>query len=396
MPYRILIEGNDLLKKNVIMGLILISVMMVNNIVFASEEIKMNLHAKGAIVVENKSGRILYGQHYDEQMAMASTTKIMTCIIALENCDLNEIVQVSKLATKAPPVKLYIKEGEKYCLEDLLYALMLQSSNDVAIAIAEHVGGSVENFCDMMTSKAHELGAKDTSFKTPNGLDADGHYTTARNLALIAIYAMKNDKFVEIINTKNKTISSRDGSKKQHNLVNKNSFLFAYSDSNGIKTGFTSKAGYCYVGSACKNNMNLISVVLASGWPPHKTFKFDDTRKLLDYGFNNFEMKVIPDQSFSVKNIKVIDGQNDNVSCYIEKITKDIPLSKQDQISYDINIMDEIQAPVIKGDIVGSVKVYLNNENIYSMPIKTTEEVKKIDFIFNLKKIIDITFKLCK
>lgn len=394
MPYRIFIEGNDCLKKNIIIYIILISVMLINNIVFASEEIKMNLHAKGAIVVENKSGRILYGQHYDEQMAMASTTKIMTCIIALENCNLNEIVKVNKLATKAPPVKLYIKEGEEYYLEDLLYVLMLQSSNDVAIAIAEHVGGSVENFCNMMTSKAHELGAKDTSFKTPNGLDADGHYTTARNLALIAIYAMENDKFVEIINTKNKTISSTDVSKRQHNLVNKNSFLSRYSDSNGIKTGFTCKAGYCYVGSACKNNMNLISVVLAAGWPPHKTYKWDDTKKLLDYGFDNFEMKVIPDQNFNVENIKVIDGQNDNVSCYVEKSTMNLPLCKQDVISYDVNIIDEIQAPVIEEQIVGSVKVYLNNEIIHSMPIKTTEQVKKIDFTFNLKKIINITFKL--
>lgn len=384
------------MKKNIILVSILISILICNNGVVASEEIKLNLHAKGAILVEKESGRVLYGQHYDEKMAMASTTKIITCIVALENSSLDEIVQVSKLATKAPPVKLYLREGEAYRLEDLLYVLMLQSSNDVAVAIAEHVGGSVENFCDMMTKKAHELGAKDTSFKTPNGLDADGHYTTARNLALIAIYAMENDRFVEIINTKTKTIFSVDKIKRQHNIVNKNAFLSSYSGSNGIKTGLTNKAGYCYVGSACKNNMNLISVVLASGWPPHKTYKFDDTRKLLDYGFENFEMKDIPNQSFSDRNIKVIDGQKDKVRCYVDKISMKLPLSKQDKINYEINIIDEIQAPVRKEEIVGNVNVYLNNKKFYSMPIKTTKDVEKIDFIYNLKKIINMVTQICK
>ena len=167
---------------------------------------------------------------------------------------------------------------------------MLESSNDVAVAIAEGIGGSVENFCNMMTAKAKELGALHTSYKTPNGLDADGHYTTAYDLALITRYALENEKFMEIINTKSYTFQELTANR-SISVSNKNAFLNIYNGANGVKTGFTGQAGYCFVGSANQNGMELIAVVLACSWPPNKTYRWADTKKLMDYGFGHYSYK---------------------------------------------------------------------------------------------------------
>ncbi len=230
---------------------------------YNDEQKEIKLGSKGVILYDANTGRILYGENVDEKLPMASTTKIMTLIVALENGKLSDTVKVSGRASKAPKVKMYLSEGEEIKLENLLYALMLESSNDAAIAVAEHIGGSVENFCDMMTAKAREIGAINTSFKTPNGLDAEGHYSTPRDMAIITAYGLKNQEFIRITNTKDVTFSS---SKREYRVTNKNRLLSEYRGANGVKTGFTGLAGQCFVGAAKRGEMQLVTVVLQAGW----------------------------------------------------------------------------------------------------------------------------------
>ena len=256
---------------------------------FAEEEIKVSAH--GAILMDFETGRVLWEKNSKAPLAMASTTKIMTAIVALENGNLDDKVTVSKKAALAPEVKMHLSAGEEITLRDLLYALMLQSYNDSAVAIAEHISGDVASFCNQMTEKAKSLGAKDTVFETPNGLDAGDHHSTAYDLALITSYALKNEKFNEIINTSSYTAKSN---LRSYDLYNKNRLLNEFQGANGVKTGFTGKAGHCFVGSAKRGDMQLISVVLASGWGTQgKEQKWIDTKRILSYGFEKYHYENI-------------------------------------------------------------------------------------------------------
>ncbi len=243
---------------------ILIFLMVFNNsIVIKAESEDLSVVSKSAVLLDKSSGRVLWGKSENEKMPMASTTKIMTLLVALEEGDFKKDVVVSSKASRAPDVQLNIKENEIFKLKDLLYPLMLESSNDVAIAVGEHVGGSVENFAKMMTNKAKEIGAVNTSFKNPNGLDEEGHYSTAYDLALIAKYALENEDFLNIINTKTYTLKS---DLRSYTVNNKNRLLSSYKGGNGVKTGYTNLAANCFVGSAKRGETELISVVLQAGW----------------------------------------------------------------------------------------------------------------------------------
>ncbi|MEI3266620.1 MAG: serine hydrolase [Frisingicoccus sp.] len=228
------------------------------------------------------------GENEDEPMAMASTTKIMTCLVALENAELSDTVNISEYAASMPDVQLNAVAGDSFRLEDLLYALMLESDNDVAVAIAEHVGGSVEGFAAMMNARAEALGCIQTCFVTPNGLDAEGHCTTAAELAKIAAEAIKNETFVKIINTPSHSFSNIEGTR-QYQVSNKDAFLQLMDGAFGVKTGFTGDAGYCFVGALNRDGRVFISVVLGSGWPPNKSYKWQDTMKIMNFGLENYE-----------------------------------------------------------------------------------------------------------
>lgn len=284
----------------------------------ASEKSKeqLTLHARGAALMDEETGRILYDKEVDQEFANASTTKIMTCILALEQCLPDERVVISLNAQKQPKVKMNVIVGEEYRLKDLLYALMLESYNDVAVAIAEHVGGSVEGFSQKMNKKAKELGCNHTRFVTPNGLDAENHYTTCRDLGKIARYALKNKMFRKIIGTSQYQFLKIGGGRRIE-INNKDAFLQQYEGAIGIKTGYTSKAGYCFVGAAQRQDKTLISVVLGAGWPPNKEYKWADTKALLNYGFENYHRKRI----FKKERVKIqyFNEQIDNISFWVKE-----------------------------------------------------------------------------
>lgn len=317
--------------------------------------------ALGAILMDAPTGRVLWEKNSHRKLAMASTTKIMTAIIALENANMNDSVTVSKSVLSVPQVKLNLSPGEKIKLQYLMYALMLESSNDAAVAIAEHIGTNVDGFCKMMNEKAKKIGALDTIFETPNGLDKGQHHSTAYDMALIARYALNNPKFISLINTPSATFSSN---KKTYTVNNKNRLLREFNGANGIKTGFTGKAGHCFVGAAKQNDMQLISVVLGSGWGNKgKEGKWSDTKKILDYGFKNYKYKHIITKGLTADYTKIKHSRTPNIALIYEK-NLILPVSGEEEkkINVKIEAPKILEAPVNKNDVIGSAKIFIGNE----------------------------------
>lgn len=351
----------------------------------STQEDKLSLHAISSLLLDASNNRVLYEENGYKKIPMASTTKIMTCIVTLENSNPDEVVTVSSYAARMPDVQLGVRTGEQFYLKDLLYSLMLESHNDVAVAIAEHVGGSVEGFATMMNDKARELGCENTNFITPNGLDAVGHYTTARDLAVIASYAIKNEKFIEITNsTTHEFKEIKDG--RSFRVNNKNRFLYMMEGAIGIKTGFTNDAGYCFVGAIKRPDRTLISVVLGCGWPPSKTLKWSDTKELMNYGIDHYKEKQIF-EDINLNPVFVQDGQQRYTMMDMEgNLTLLMRDNEKIKIEYDVPKM--LQAPVKAKSIVGNARYYIDGVFYKELPIYATQDIEKIDFKFCFNKLI--------
>jgi D-alanyl-D-alanine carboxypeptidase (penicillin-binding protein 5/6) len=312
----------------------------------------------------------------------------MTAILALESGRLDETVTVSRLAASAPRMKMNLTTGEKIKLNDLLAALMLESANDAAVAIAEHLGGSVENFCALMTEKAREIGAKDTLYETPNGLDKGDHHSTAYDLALIARYALNVPGFIGLTNTTMVNISS---DKRGYTVINKNRLLHEYSGANGVKTGFTSKAGHCFVGAAKREDMQLISVVLASGWGDQgKRMKWVDTKEVLNYGFNSFEYETVVLSGAQAGHVPVTRSRTETIHyVYDETVTLPLNQNEKERVSIEKSVPDDIRAPIQLNETVGSAKVYINDELFCEIKLTAADYAIRHDLKTSLEKIIN-------
>lgn len=342
----------------------------------AAEPSKM--YSRAYCLIDADSNRILTSKDADKQLPMASTTKIMTCIVTLENGNLDDIVTVSKYAASMPDVQLNMKEGEKFRLGDLLYSLMLESHNDTAVAIAEHIGGSVEGFAELMNLKAEELGLTNTHFVTPNGLDSEEHYTTAYELCCIASYAIQNKKFMDIVQTPSHQFSNCDNTR-TYSVNNKDAFLTSYSGALGIKTGFTGNAGYCFCGAARRNGVTLVSAVLACGWPPNKSYKWADTRKLMDYGFKGYTQAGISAES-PLPGIAVTGGKEASVPVKrTDTGSFTLLMSKDDVVTISYELPDRLEAPVRSGDIIGYEKYAINDSLYMSIPVVVSKTIETTD-----------------
>lgn len=351
------------------------------------EEQLSGLYARAAVLADGENGRILWGKNADEPMAMASTTKIMTCLVALENARLSDSVEISEYAASMPDVQLNAVAGDSFRLEDLLYALMLESDNDVAVAIAEHVGGSVEAFAEMMNARAREVGCTQTCFVTPNGLDAEGHCTTAAELAKIASEAIKNETFVKIINTASHSFSNIEGTR-QYQVNNKDAFLQLMDGAFGIKTGFTGDAGYCFVGALNSEGRIYISVVLGSGWPPNKSYKWKDTVSLMNYGMENYEKQRIGSEAPDVGTIAVHDGCRREAALKADCPERELLMGKNEEA--DICMVKDLsaEAPLAADTRVGWVYYKVNGETVERFPIQTAETVDTKNFGYCLETMI--------
>lgn len=347
------------------------------------------MHAKAYCLLDAGSKRTLLGSNENEQMPMASTTKIMTCILALENGKMDSKVKVSSYAASMPDVQLNMQAGDTFYLKDLLYSLMLESHNDTAVAIAEHIGGTVEGFAELMNQKAERLGCTNTNFVTPNGLDDKNHYTTARELCIIASYAIQNTNFLEIIQTPSYQFHNCKGTR-NYAVNNHDAFLTRYSGAIGIKTGFTGTAGYCFCGAAKRNGKTLITSVLACGWPPNKGYKWADTKKLMDYGFANFESVTLKKPE-PPKTLPVTGGTDASLPLRRTSYSEvSMMLCQNDTVTTKVNLPQTLAAPIRQGDIIGYEEYYLNNELIYQFPITAKNTIPKR----NLSYYQDIIKKL--
>lgn len=338
-----------------------------------------DVKALGAVLIDGNSGRVLWEKNADTPLANASTTKIMTCILALESGKTEDTVTVSKNASVQPKTRMGLSEGERIGMEALLYALMLQSSNDAAVAIAEHVSGSVEAFCDMMDEKAAELGAADTDFETPNGLDKNNHHSTAYDMALITGYALNNDKFKDIISTEQITV---DSDRRSYTIVNKNRLLREYDGAVGVKTGFTGKAGHCFVGAAERDGMLLISVVLGSGWgSAGKERKWTDTKNLLNYGFENYAYYDLCKKGEYIDSIPVKGSYNERVRAVIgEDITLPLTEYEREALYTELKLPESVDAPVKAGDELGMILFKNGSERVITeCPLTAESGVDKKD-----------------
>ncbi len=367
-----------------------------------NEKEELQLYAGSAVLMDADSGRVLYGKNEKDILPMASTTKIMTCILALEYGNPEEIVEVSSYAASMPKVKLYVKQGERYRLEDLLYSLMLESHNDSAVVIAEAVGGSVEGFASMMNQKARDIGCFDSYFITPNGLDAvvndtgKIHSTTAADLAKIMAYCVTDsparDKFLEITQTIGYDFTDADGQRSFH-CNNHNAFLGMMNEAISGKTGFTNNAGYCYVGAIESEGRTFTVALLACGWPNNRNYKWSDMKKLTAYGMDNYQYRDIYEEQ-ETHVIQVRNGiDNESEAPYREACVtafvddrgeKSIPylLCGEDEIEVQTRMKEVLQAPVRENEEIGTVCYYLNGELIKRYPIVTKESVDERTYGF--------------
>nr|WP_277820555.1 D-alanyl-D-alanine carboxypeptidase family protein [Hominisplanchenecus murintestinalis] len=372
--------------------------------VFAAPE---ELYAQSAVLMDADSGRVLFEKNGMEQRPMASTTKILTCILVLEKAGLGETAEVSRNAASQPKVHLGVRAGEKYYVQDLLYSLMLESHNDAAVILAEHVGGSLEGFAALMNEKAKEIGCADSHFITPNGLDAEdeegAHSTTAADLAKIMRYCItlspKKAEFLEITRTSSRAFSDVEG-KRSFSCVNHNAFLGMMDGALSGKTGFTGKAGYCYVGALTRDGKTFIVALLACGWPNNKTYKWKDTRKLMEYGLKNYEYRNVW-EDIQVERIPVENGIPESGELWDTAYTEAeiegkeevrLLLRKDEKVSVEVEKAEQLAAPIEAGQQVGTVRYYLGDGLIREFPIKIRNSVREIDISWCAEKIVE---KLC-
>ena len=357
---------------------------------FASEENPLNINARSCVVLDRISKNILFGKNEYNKVKMASTTKIMTATIILENCDLEKTVTVSKKAARTGGSRLGLKENDKITIKDLLYGLLLVSGNDAAVCLAESCSGSVLEFANLMNKKASDLGLTNTHFETPHGLDSDNHYTTAYELALLTDYALNNSTFLKIVGTKNYTININGYPK---TLTNTNELLGNLNGVYGVKTGFTNGANRCLVTSCKRNDMDIICVVLGCDT---KNFRSSDSKKLIEYSFSNFEYVNIGNilnkdlDNWKLENnnyFSIEKGISSNLDIKLSNIdTPIIPLKKDEisSIKTEFNINKNLYAPISLNDKIGNFRIYTSSRTILEGDILANQDIKKKNVFYYL------------
>lgn len=350
------------------------------------------INSRVAVIFDRASGDIIYGKEQNKKYKMASTTKIMSAIVVLENSNLMEVVNISKKSANTGGSRLGLKFEDKITVNDLLYGLMLSSGNDAAVALAEHVGGSIQDFAEMMNKKAEEIGLTSTHFVTPHGLDQDEHYTTAYELAKTADYALKNKKFREIVGTKEYTVTINGKPKK---ISNTNELLGNLNGVYGIKTGFTNGANRCLVTGIKRGNLDIICVVLGADTKKYRT---QDSVKLIEYAFSNYEIVNLKEKIEEEYNnwklynkIEVVKGEKKYLETILQENNIQNKAIKKDEIN-DITVsifgVKKIEAGVPKNRKVGQLNVKIHDKNIYNLDILAKNDIKRKTPKFYFKELI--------
>ena len=337
--------------------------------------------AQGAVLIEQQSGRILFGHRHRERLGPASTTKIMTAIVAFEYGDITDIVTISEHAAAVEGSSMWLEAGEKISLEHLIWGLMLASGNDAATAIAEHISGSEEKFAELMNETAQRIGVTDTNFTNPHGLSDDNHYTTALDLALITAYGLNIPKFAEIVATQRKIVSW-EGREYGRTLNNHNRMLYLYEGSTGVKTGFTRATGRCLVSSAIRTfddgtEMQLIAVTLnaPNDWADHTA--------MLNYGFYNFSPHILTVDGKIFATVAVANGEEEFLPLTVQG-THIFPLraGELENVQITANLPEFIEAPINEGDVAGNILVTLDGVESSNYPLLAMRTIERQKTIF--------------
>lgn len=347
---------------------------------FANE---VSVSAKASAVIDVNTGRILYEKNANQKMLIASTTKIITTIVAIESGkNLDSVVTVGPNAAGKEGSSIYLKVGEKQTLRDLLYAVMLRSGNDAATAVAEYVGdGSEKKFVDMMNAKVKELGLTGTHFANPHGLDAKDHYSTAHDMAILSAYALRNPTFAQIVSTKVKKIPM-PGESWDRKMYNKNKMLSKYAGSDGVKTGYTKAAGRCLVSSATRDGRQIAVVTLdaPSDW--------DDHTKLLNFGFQKFGTVPVVKEHDVIKSVPVDDGVQKEVNLVAgQPFNYPVRDDERDKLRIETQMDKKLEAPVVGGQKVGEMKIYFEDQLVGVVPIVAGQDVAELSFWQKFKSL---------
>lgn len=371
--------------------LIIMSFLCFNLNVLAEEDFAPT--AKSAILVDNLSGKVLYEKNADEKLAPASMTKLASMLIVMEAIDNGSLkfedkVTISEEAANMGGSQVFLQAGEVYTVHDLLKSVAIASGNDAVVALAEKVGGSVSGFVDMINKRLKELGATNTNFVNPHGLDAEGHYSTARDMSIIARELLKHEKILEFTSIYEEYLEKNDGSRIW--LVNTNRLVRFYDGVDGLKTGFTKTAGYCLTATAKKDNFRLISVVMGEDTTENRS---SDTVKLLNYGFNTFKINIIKTKGTILGKVRIEQGKEDSANITLLSDATEL-LKNTDPISeYKFNVkVKTLKAPAKNGDIVGTAEIIDQDGNIVDeVDVTVEKEIKKaniLDYLLkNLKTI---------
>lgn len=336
----------------------------------AAEEIGTS--ALACVIIDEATGRVLLSHNAEAPLPMASTTKVMTALLAIELGDLDAPVTCSRNAFGVPGTSIYLSEGETLTLRHMLYGLMLASGNDAATAIAEHIGGTVEDFCAMMTARAAELGCTNTVFLTPHGLPQEGHYTTAHDLALIAREAMTHEVFREIVGTQRATIPW-EGRAYDRVLNNKNKLLSTYEGATGIKTGYTKKAGRCLVFGAERDGMRIIGVVLnCADW-------FGEAARLMDAAFERYEAVTMLHAGDAAGTVSVTVSEDAAVDALLAADLTGV-VSRGTLPQVEIDLPGVVEAPVIAGQQLGTARLVSSGETVAEVALVAANTIHRDDF----------------
>ena len=323
------------------------------------------LSAQKAILMDAATGRILYEKNSESQSLIASTTKIMTALVVCEQCNVLDRMRIPKEAVGIEGSSMYLREGEVLTIQDLLYGLMLHSGNDAAVALAIYCGGTVEGFAELMNDKAHQLGMKDSHFENPNGLDAPGHYSTARDLAILASYAMNNPVFAKTVSTKSVTAGQRY-------LRNHNKLLWLFDGSDGVKTGYTRAAGRILVSSAVRSGRRLIAVTI------NAPDDWNDHAALLRQGFSNYEIQRIVSSGDIVDFFEIAGGESGNVQI-LAADDFDYALSDCERVTLTLPGSGFVYAPVAEGADAGFAHICIDGKSVGKVPVIYGETIEKTE-----------------
>lgn len=359
------------------------------------EELNLAENAKSAILIEASTGEVMYQKNANERLAPASMTKIMSLILIMENIEngnlkWNDIVVVSKNASSMGGSQIFLETNEMMTVEDLVKGICIASGNDATVALAEKIAGTEKAFVKLMNDKAKSLGLRNTNFMNSTGLDAEGHYSSAYDMSIMARELVRHEKILEFSSIYEDYL--RKNTAKKFWLVNTNRLVKFYSYIDGLKTGYTGNAGYCLTATGMKNDMRLISVVMGEENTDNRT---TDTLAMLDYGFNMYSIDKVVNKDKSLGNVRVNLGDIENVDIMLEE---DITILNNNQkgkknITYEINT-NNINAPVKKGDVVGKIDVYEEGRYLYSRDITVMNDIEKANifkvFIRNLRDIVGV------